>query len=85
MVKNNQFRHNIDEMTNMARTSRVVDINWCNKNRVPNPGTWFTTKELAYGGVSRDPFTLVKSVIKYSIQTMKMYKCLMGKQNKTGN
>ena len=35
MVKNNQFRHNIDEMTNMARTSPVVDINWCNKNRVP--------------------------------------------------
>tara|TARA_B100000161_G_scaffold233403_1_gene181884 strand:- start:5040 stop:5915 length:876 start_codon:yes stop_codon:yes gene_type:complete len=54
MVKNNQYRHNIDEMTNMARTSRNVDINWCNKNRVPNPGTWFTTKELAYGGVSRD-------------------------------
>jgi len=54
MVKNNQYRHNIDELTNMARTSRVVDINWCNKNRVPNPGTWFTTKELAYGGVSRD-------------------------------
>jgi|TARA_R110002074_G_scaffold125215_7_gene262282 predicted dehydrogenase len=54
MVKNNQFRHNIDELINMARTSRVVDIHWQNKNRVPNPGSWFTTKELAYGGVSRD-------------------------------
>ena len=29
-------------------------MNWLNKDRVPSPGSWFTTKKLAYGGVSRD-------------------------------
>ena len=54
MVKNNQYRDNIDELAEMARVSSVIDLNWSNKNRVPNPGTWFTNKELAFGGVSRD-------------------------------
>jgi predicted dehydrogenase len=54
MVKNNQWRDNIEELQSLARRSYMIDIRWINDDRVPNPGTWFTTKELAYGGVSRD-------------------------------
>jgi predicted dehydrogenase len=54
MVKNNQWRNNIKELRSLAERSYLVDIKWINDDRVPNPGTWFTTKELAYGGVSRD-------------------------------
>lgn len=54
MVKNNQWRENIELMKELAASSGSVYIDWINKDRVPNPGTWFTTKELAYGGVSRD-------------------------------
>ena len=32
----------------------VTRINWINDNRVPKPGSWFTNKGLAFGGVSRD-------------------------------
>ena len=54
MVKNNMWRKNIKQMQKLAQESDAVYIDWINKDRVPNPGTWFTTKELAYGGVSRD-------------------------------
>lgn len=54
MVKNNQWRDNIEQLRELASKSTMVYIDWINKDRVPNPGTWFTTKELAYGGVSRD-------------------------------
>ena len=54
MVKNNQHRHNVDILKETAQNCDNLVLNWCNKNRVPNPGSWFTTKELAYGGVSRD-------------------------------
>ena len=32
----------------------VTRIRWINDNRVPKPGSWFTNKNLAFGGVSRD-------------------------------
>ena len=54
MTKNNQYRANISEMTAMYDSAKTVKLHWINNNRVPNAGTWFTTKELAYGGVSRD-------------------------------
>ena len=54
MVKNNQWRTNIDEFKDLAKKSAGVCINWVNWDRVPKPGSWFTNKELAYGGVSRD-------------------------------
>jgi predicted dehydrogenase len=54
MVKNNQYRSNIQEMCDDAKTAGFIRLSWINYNRVPNPGTWFTTKELAWGGVSRD-------------------------------
>jgi predicted dehydrogenase len=54
MVKNNQYRDTIDQFKTLADQSHTVRIVWNNKNRIPNPGSWFTTKELAFGGVSRD-------------------------------
>lgn len=54
MVKNNQYRPNIKAMGYDAVQSKLISIDWVNENRVPNPGTWFTNKELAWGGVSRD-------------------------------
>jgi predicted dehydrogenase len=54
MVKNNMWRSNIEELRSHVANARTVKIKWINKNRIPNPGTWFTTKKLAYGGVSRD-------------------------------
>lgn len=54
MVKNNMWRDNVLEMQSLAASSKRVDINWIRKNCIPNPGSWFTNKDLAYGGVSRD-------------------------------
>jgi predicted dehydrogenase len=62
MVKNNQYRSNINEMCNIARSSDHIRLNWINFNRVPNPGSWFTTKDLSWGGVSRD---LVPHLLSY--------------------
>jgi predicted dehydrogenase len=58
MVKNNQFRDIVIDDKNLLKnlfTNAVrVEFNWCNTDRVPNPGSWFTTKSKAWGGVSRD-------------------------------
>jgi len=54
MVKNNMWRDNIEEMRSHVQRARTVKIKWINKNRIPGPGTWFTNKQLAFGGVSRD-------------------------------
>lgn len=54
LVKNNMWRNNIEEMQSCVAAARTVKIKWINKNRIPGPGTWFTTKQLAFGGVSRD-------------------------------
>lgn len=54
MVKNNMWRDNLDELRSYVDNSNTIKFKWINKNRIPSPGTWFTTKSLAYGGVSRD-------------------------------
>lgn len=54
MVKNNQYRDEIKQFKELAAQSEVVHITWNNRNRIPSPGSWFTTKDLAFGGVSRD-------------------------------
>jgi hypothetical protein len=54
MVKNNQFRDTIPYMQQLYANAKTINLNWVNNNRVPNPGTWFTTKSLSFGGVSRD-------------------------------
>jgi predicted dehydrogenase len=72
MVKNNQWRDNIRELQTSASNSTKIELFWVNANRVPSPGTWFTTKELAYGGVSRDLMTHLLSLyqaLNYSYTT----------------
>jgi predicted dehydrogenase len=54
MVKNNMWRSNIGELKELAKKAKKVNIEWSRKNCIPHPGSWFTTKELAFGGVSRD-------------------------------
>jgi predicted dehydrogenase len=54
MIKNNQWRDTMPTLKDLAGRSHTVEINWTNANRIPWPGSWFTTKELAFGGVSRD-------------------------------
>lgn len=54
MVKNNMWRDNINELKETARKAKKVEITWARKNCIPSPGSWFTTRELAFGGVSRD-------------------------------
>lgn len=54
MVKNNQYRQEIDKFKAYSVSKKNILIKWSNKNRIPNPGSWFTTHSLAYGGVSRD-------------------------------
>lgn len=62
MVKNNQYREEISLFKTQAETSQQIYIRWNNANRIPQPGSWFTTKQLAYGGVSRD---LVPHMLSY--------------------
>jgi len=72
MVKNNQWRENIKELRKLASNAVTIDLYWINKNRVPGPGTWFTNKKLAYGGVSRDLMTHLLSlyqILNYSYST----------------
>lgn len=54
MVKNNQFRKEIKRFKNLADQSDIVRVTWNNRNRIPGPGSWFTDRSLAFGGVSRD-------------------------------
>jgi predicted dehydrogenase len=54
MVKNNMWRNNIAELAASASRAKTVNIRWIRRNCIPSPGSWFTTRKLAYGGVSRD-------------------------------
>lgn len=54
LIKNNQYRKEIDEFQRLAAVSNKVIVRWNNRNRIPHPGSWFTTKQRAFGGVSRD-------------------------------
>jgi predicted dehydrogenase len=54
MVKNNMWRSNIGDLKELATRAKTVNIEWTRKNCVPSPGSWFTTRKLAFGGVSRD-------------------------------
>ena len=54
MVKNNQWRSEFGAYQQLAEAADVIRLKWINANRVPKPGSWFTTKKMAYGGVSRD-------------------------------
>lgn len=59
MVKNNLYRNNLlytirDSIQLNKDDIQNVEIDWLNVDRIPNPGSWFTNKKLAFGGVSRD-------------------------------
>jgi predicted dehydrogenase len=54
MVKNNMWRDSIPDLQELAKHAKTVRIKWVRKNCIPSPGSWFTTKEKAFGGVSRD-------------------------------
>jgi predicted dehydrogenase len=64
MVKNNQYRDTIEQFKLLADQSHTVKVVWNNKNRIPNPGSWFTTKDKAFGGVSRD---LIPHMLSYYV------------------
>lgn len=53
IAKNNIYREWPDEKLFLTGLNSL-DIFWINKNRVPKPGSWFTKKGCAWGGVSRD-------------------------------
>lgn len=54
MIKNNQYRKEIKEYQRLAESSSRIQAVWNSRDRIPFPGGWFTTKEKAFGGVSRD-------------------------------
>lgn len=54
MIKNNMWRTWEEEFNIRTEAAEVIHINWINRDRVPAPGSWFTTKKLSFGGVSRD-------------------------------
>ena len=54
MVKNNMWRNNMPQLLEQATHAKQVHIRWIRKNCIPSPGSWFTTKDKAFGGVSRD-------------------------------
>lgn len=54
MVKNNMWRDNIAVLQEQASRAKRVDIEWIRRNCIPSPGSWFTNRKLAFGGVSRD-------------------------------
>jgi predicted dehydrogenase len=75
MVKNNCFRQLFYSVgLNLPNISHI-ELNWVNKDRVPKPGSWFTNKELSFGGVSRDllPHLLQVAVafVKYDVDNLK--------------
>jgi predicted dehydrogenase len=63
MIKNNQWRDNIEELKMLASASSMISINWINRDRVPNPGSWFTDKTKSFGGVSRDLMPHLLSIV----------------------
>lgn len=58
LVKNNLYREDIEKFESLVDLEEVskIEINWINKDRIPNPGGWFTNKEMAFGGVTHDLF-----------------------------
>jgi hypothetical protein len=78
MTKNNQWRNNIKQIAENCEASDMIQINWVNKNRIPGPGTWFTDKSKAFGGVSRDLLphlmSIMMSVNKNTYQDFKVQK-----------
>ncbi len=60
LTKNNIYRVELPLIKEKIKDNfpdiKEVEINWINYSRVPHPGSWFTTKEKAFGGTSVDSF-----------------------------
>jgi predicted dehydrogenase len=54
MVKNNQYRDEFKQFRYQSSTNKKISIIWSNKNLIPNLSHWRTSKDKAFGGVSRD-------------------------------
>jgi len=56
LVKNNLFRDSYGNIVEMVKRKDLmgVDITWYSNNRIPNPGSWFTTRDKSFGGVEYD-------------------------------
>lgn len=68
MVKNNQYRTDLPSQAEIANCDQI-DLIWKTRDRVPSPGSWFTNKELSFGGVSRDIVPhLLSLALKFSDQ-----------------
>lgn len=76
MIKNNCFRSIFYGMGLNLENIAAISIEWVNKDRVPKPGSWFTNKDLAYGGVSRDllPHLLQIAIalVRYDVDNLKL-------------
>lgn len=58
LIKNNLYRNSLTGLTEYFKSGQVesIELLWMNKNRIPNPGSWFTNEETAFGGVAHDLF-----------------------------
>ena len=59
MCKNNMYRNNLGAVQKWRDSDEKplrIEVNWLNKNRVPNPGGWSTNRKQAWGGVALDLF-----------------------------
>jgi predicted dehydrogenase len=75
MIKNNMWRTIDEEMRIRIKDADEIHINWINRNRVPAPGSWFTTKKLASGGVICDLMPhLLSMFIAFNNESYKKFK-----------
>jgi predicted dehydrogenase len=77
LVKNNQYRDCIPEFQRLAESYNQIKLVWENQDRVPQPGSWFTTKCKAFGGVSRDliPHLLSYFCVLSDYKTSNLVRC----------
>lgn len=63
MVKNNMFRNETMSFQSFRHKLVGIDLLWVNRDRVPGPGSWFTTRSKAMGGVHLDLLPHLLSVV----------------------
>lgn len=84
MIKNNQYRSQVKLFKKYVQESKLVEVRWKNNQRIPHPGSWFTNKDLAFGGVSRDlmPHMLsyLTALSNYTALTLTKSECLQNWQ-----
>ena len=63
MVKNNMFRQETLAFRTLSHKLVGIDLLWVNRDRVPGPGSWFTTRSKALGGVHLDLLPHLLSIV----------------------